>query len=309
MVIAVAVTIISAGAMAAAVAGNGATLSQGIGAVLSSGGLTSSAAATSLGLTAGATIGTATAIGIGVSSAVIGSIASQVVGVATGIQEKFSWKAVALAAIGGGISGGLGAVSQGSGALADALQNSFIRGATSSVLTQGIGKATGLQDSFSWAAVAASAIGSGVTDSVAGGFETSNGTIAQLVSSGAGALANAATRTAIEGGSFGDNLLAAVPDVIGSAIGRGITGGFKSSGGFSAGRAIDSFGSQAEAIPGLLGDVAASGARQARDTLSGVFSSPSKEVNSGASAYYNGCLLYTSPSPRDQRGSRMPSSA
>ena len=24
---------------------------------------------------------------------------------------------------------------------------------------------------------------------------------------------------------------------------------------------------------------------------------------------YNGCLLYTSPSPRDQRGTRMPSSA
>ena len=27
------------------------------------------------------------------------------------------------------------------------------------------------------------------------------------------------------------------------------------------------------------------------------------------SALFNGCLLYTSPSPRDQRGSRMPSSA
>ena len=26
-------------------------------------------------------------------------------------------------------------------------------------------------------------------------------------------------------------------------------------------------------------------------------------------AQYGGCLLYTSPSPRDQRGSRMPSSA
>ena len=25
--------------------------------------------------------------------------------------------------------------------------------------------------------------------------------------------------------------------------------------------------------------------------------------------WYNNCLLYTSPSPRDQRGSRMPSSA
>ena len=28
-----------------------------------------------------------------------------------------------------------------------------------------------------------------------------------------------------------------------------------------------------------------------------------------ASEHYAGCLLYTSPSPRDQRGSRMPSSA
>ena len=28
-----------------------------------------------------------------------------------------------------------------------------------------------------------------------------------------------------------------------------------------------------------------------------------------SSREYNGCLLYTSPSPRDQRGSRMPSSA
>ena len=28
-----------------------------------------------------------------------------------------------------------------------------------------------------------------------------------------------------------------------------------------------------------------------------------------ATAHYMGCLLYTSPSPRDQRGTRMPSSA
>ena len=33
-------------------------------------------------------------------------------------------------------------------------------------------------------------------------------------------------------------------------------------------------------------------------------------VSSGSvSLVVNGCLLYTSPSPRDQRGSRMPSSA
>ena len=32
-------------------------------------------------------------------------------------------------------------------------------------------------------------------------------------------------------------------------------------------------------------------------------------VGGGCSGYSYACLLYTSPSPRDQRGSRMPSSA
>ena len=32
-------------------------------------------------------------------------------------------------------------------------------------------------------------------------------------------------------------------------------------------------------------------------------------IQANAQAYLMGCLLYTSPSPRDQRGSRMPSSA
>ena len=32
-------------------------------------------------------------------------------------------------------------------------------------------------------------------------------------------------------------------------------------------------------------------------------------ANDGEEGHHLGCLLYTSPSPRDQRGSRMPSSA
>ena len=36
---------------------------------------------------------------------------------------------------------------------------------------------------------------------------------------------------------------------------------------------------------------------------------PRKEVDNIHEVMYNICLLYTSPSPRDQRGSRMPSSA
>ena len=35
----------------------------------------------------------------------------------------------------------------------------------------------------------------------------------------------------------------------------------------------------------------------------------SRYLNTAPETSPNGCLLYTSPSPRDQRGSRMPSSA
>ena len=39
------------------------------------------------------------------------------------------------------------------------------------------------------------------------------------------------------------------------------------------------------------------------------FSVGGSELGSLSAMYFYACLLYTSPSPRDQRGSRMPSSA
>ena len=48
-------------------------------------------------------------------------------------------------------------------------------------------------------------------------------------------------------------------------------------------------------------------ARRATQILSGNELSPDVVVE--MSAWFASCLLYTSPSPRDQRGSRMPSSA
>ncbi|MBY0563044.1 MAG: LysM peptidoglycan-binding domain-containing protein [Hyphomonadaceae bacterium] len=158
-------------------------------------------------ITAGAVAGAATA-------AALGSIVSQGIGVATGIQDKFSWNAVALAAIAGGIGGsgsqlGVG----GSSAMSNAL-----RQGVANAITQGIGVATGLQRNFSWAGVAAAAVGSYASARAPAGP-------LNIVRSGASLIADAATRSLIEGSDFGDNVLAALPNVIGQTIGEAIAGG------------------------------------------------------------------------------------
>jgi len=137
--------------------------------------------------------------------------------VATGIQEEFSWNAVALAAISGGIGGsgsklGVG----GTGPLSNA-----VRQGVASALGQGIGVATAVQDKFSWAGVAAAAMGSyaGQRVNVASPFNA--------VNTAARTIANAAARSLIEGSDFGDNVLAALPDVIGQTIGEAIAGGIQ----------------------------------------------------------------------------------
>ena len=43
--------------------------------------------------------------------------------------------------------------------------------------------------------------------------------------------------------------------------------------------------------------------------LSTMYDYPTKGITQASSYPKEACLLYTSPSPRDQRGSRMPSSA
>ncbi len=176
------------------------------------------------GIIAGnAVAGSAAAIGAAVAGGVIGgvagSIASQAVGLATGIRDRFSWKSVALAGISGGVGGGLGAAFPGGAALGGAL-----RGAVGSVVSQGIGVATGLSRKFDWAGVAAA----GVIGGVIGGaglesLDVDNSLRNHLSHAGvsaASAIAGAATRSVLTGTSFGDNVMAVLPDVIGSTIGN-----------------------------------------------------------------------------------------
>jgi hypothetical protein len=93
-----------------------------------------------------------------------------------------------------------------------------------------------LQKKFDWAGVAAAGIGGGVMNEVgdymaAKGYTISvNGqtrldTFGSLVTGVAGDIANAATRSLIDGSDFGDNIMAALPDTIGQTIGNMIVGG------------------------------------------------------------------------------------
>jgi len=174
----------------------------------------------------------------GIGAAVAGSVVSQGVGIATGIQDKFSFKGVALAALSAGVGAGVGSVVKGAVA-GSKLLGDVVRGALTSGITQGIGVATGLQSKFSFAGVAAAGIGAGVGGavgrSIGGGAEyNANGDLTKAATLGhslavaaASGIANAATRSAINGNSFGDNLTAALPDIIGQAVGGAIGQGLQ----------------------------------------------------------------------------------
>jgi hypothetical protein len=206
--------------------------------------------ATGLAAVAGAALG-------GAIGGVAGSVASQVVGMATGNQSGFNWKGVAMAAIGGAIGGGLGkfgALSQagtaatGTGAQITgtlgkiggflgkgAFVNDAAQGILGNVLTQGIGVATGLQDKFSWAGVATAGIVAGVSGAVTRGLTPNKAGAtpsfeAVQAGSAVGAVAGAAARSLITGTNFGDNLIAVLPDVIGSTIGNMLVGSVQGSG-------------------------------------------------------------------------------
>lgn len=117
-------------------------------------------AAVSTATTGFTMISTAGAIAAGATAAAAGAIASQAFGVTTGIQNKFSWKSVGLAALTGGITAGLGAVGvlNGASGFAGTMQDAA-RSMMANAATQGLARATGLQGKFNWAGVAGAVSG------------------------------------------------------------------------------------------------------------------------------------------------------
>lgn len=179
-------------------------------------------------------------VAIGAGAAAAGSIVSQGVGVATGIQQNFSWKNVALAGIAGGVTAGLsgiGALSSQAMSGAEAFAVNAARGVVSNVATQGIALATGLQDKFDWAGVAAAGLVSGVSGAIKFGQPAGSplaraaiGIGENAISGAAGAIAGAAAHSLLDGTDFGDDVMAALPDVLGQTVGGLIADGIGSIG-------------------------------------------------------------------------------
>jgi len=175
-------------------------------------------------IAASSAAGLAGTIAGGAIAGAAASIVSQGAAMAMGIQDKFSWNAVGMGALGGAVGGGFKAAGMFQGN--SAFVNGAMRGAASSVITQGVGVATGMQKKFDWAGIAVSAIGGGVGDLVRGSEFLSHmsSDAADAVSGFVGGVAGVAAQSLVTGTDFGDNLMAALPGIIGNTIGGMIAG-------------------------------------------------------------------------------------
>ncbi|MET3496938.1 Ig-like domain repeat protein [Variovorax boronicumulans] len=215
IVVAIVATIWTAGASAAALApaGSAAAATTGFGATMSLG---------ATAMVGGAGIGFGAGMAAAAIGGAVGSIASQGVGIAMGLQDSFSWKGVALGALGAGVTAGVGGWLQGGG-LGGAFAGSEPlrvagRLAIGNIASQGLSIATGLQKSFDWRGVAASAA-SGYVSAWAQPMLTSLGPIGgDLATRMAGGIMSAAVR----GGSIGRALPGIIGDAVGSTIGNAL---------------------------------------------------------------------------------------
>ncbi|WP_338638622.1 LysM peptidoglycan-binding domain-containing protein [Burkholderia pyrrocinia] len=204
----------------------------------------------------GALTGTLGAAGVGAAAigGAVGAVASQGVMIAGGAQSGLDWKGIALGAVGGAVSAGAGSAL----GLANTTASAVMQGAARSVVTQGVGVVTGLQHSFDWKGVAASAIASGV------GFEAGrvigssvsgmNPEVGRFITRVGAGMAAGAASTVVRGGSLGRNVGAITMDAIASTVGNLVVDSVQADSiGLRTQQAID--GVNAELLPGGLGGV------------------------------------------------------
>jgi hypothetical protein len=143
------------------------------------------------------------------------------VAIAAGAQNGFNFGEVALAGIGGAVSAGIpdvfggldGAITTNISGTAGQFAENFANGAIGSIVTQGIGVATGLQNNFNWAGVATAGVeqGIGAQGGVGGKVEAW--------------LAGAATNSLLTGMNFGQSLVQEAPNTVAQIGGEALATG------------------------------------------------------------------------------------
>ncbi len=187
-------------------------------------------------LGAGALLGTygiGTAIAVGAIGGAVGSIVGQGLSMAAGLQDKFSWSAVATSALTTAAGSGIGAWASGASMVAGPAAGVAGWGSNplgaigvavaSNVASQGINMVMGQQKQFSWTSLAVSAISAPIAQAVGGEltgeggvFAKSDPAVQSLVKSTTSALVSAVTHLAIQGGKLQWEAIAA--DALSSTI-------------------------------------------------------------------------------------------
>ncbi|NQY38274.1 MAG: hypothetical protein HRT37_25735 [Alteromonadaceae bacterium] len=185
-----------------------------------------------------------TAIGSGAIAGAAGSIASQVVGIGLGQQEGFNWGQVAMAAVGGGIGGGISEAA-GVGNIEQSIKGvktslTTLNKAGSQYVLNGLGRAVTAAGSgvgvaavskvinghsgFSWANIAASAASASIGGRLPGEGLNTNGFGNDLLMGIAGSAVGYGVNRAF-GGDRSWNGRDVVVDAFGNAIGNSIVQG------------------------------------------------------------------------------------
>ncbi|PCE23749.1 hypothetical protein BWP39_29150 [Paraburkholderia acidicola] len=217
-VVAVVATVFTAGGMAAPA---GSLASGAFGTIMASG-----ASAMVGGVAAGGL--SATALAEAAVGAAVGSAVSQGASIAMGMQKGFSWNQVGMSALSAGVSAGVGGeLAPMLGIAGTSIPALAARAALASALTQGTEVVTGLQHSFDWGGVAASAAG-GAAGGLAGDGLQASGVLngvgqfgrALAVGTVSGFTAGVTT-SLLQGGRV--NTVQVAADAFGNALGQGLT--------------------------------------------------------------------------------------
>lgn len=172
---------------------------------------------------------------VGGVTAAIGDAVGQGVAIAVGAQHGFNVSELGISVIGGAVNGALSDISSGplSG---DGLPSLFGRAVVGNAITQTIGVATGLQDSFNWTNLAVAGVEAGILAGLSGPIgsafqvaptnsqgqfpNTPSGLAAAGLTGAAALLAGAATESVTTGRDFGTSLEDQLPNTIGQTIGQ-----------------------------------------------------------------------------------------